>query len=175
MKTSNKLDVLAAFVKTGESRFASLIYTNQKGETSKYLLHLHVNYLKVLERDLKVLRSLMTTSAIEETARQELIASIKLSIETKGHNPNYTKEGYYTPLVHGVKYHDDDLYVNAFVVSRTVIQAGFYQHVNHKPLTVAKNKMKKLLKSGAFREFKINMNQIDEVRSDGKVLEIIAR
>jgi hypothetical protein len=175
MKTSNPLDVLQAFVATGDSRFASLTYTNQHGETSKYLLHLNVKYLKVLARDLKVLGSLKTESEIEEQARQKLTASLQLSLETKGHNPNYTKDGYYTRLVHGVKYHDDQLYVNAFVVSRTVIKAGFYPTVNHKPLTVAQNKLKKLLKSGSFREFKIDMNQIDEVKANGKTLEIVAR
>lgn len=175
MKTSNPLDVLQAFVATGDSRFASLVYTNQHGETSKYLVHLNVNYLKVLARDLKVLGSLKTESPIEEEARQKLMASLHMSIETKGHNPDYTKEGYYTPLVHGVKYHENQLYVNAFVISRTVIKAGFYPKVNHRPLTVAQNKLKKLLKSGAFREFRIDMNQIEEVKANGKVLEIVAR
>jgi len=163
MKTSNPLDVLQAFVATGDSRFASLIYTNQHGEKSKYLIHLNVKYLKVLARDLKVLGSLTTETATEEEARQKLMASLRLSIETNGHNPDYTKEGYYTPLVHGVKYHDNQLYVNAFVISRTVITPGFYPPVNHRPLTVAKNRLRRLLKSGSFREFKLDMNQIEEV------------
>ena len=175
MKTSNPLDVLAAFVATGDSRFASIVYTNQHGETSKYLLHLNVNYLRVLARDLKVLGSLKTENQYEEQARQELVNSLTVSIETKGHNPDYTKEGYYTPLVHGVKYHENLLYVNAFVIDRKVLRAGFYPPVNHRPLTVAKNKIRKLLKSGSFREFKIDMNQIEEVRANGKVLEIIAK
>jgi hypothetical protein len=47
--------------------------------------------------------------------------------------------------------------------------------VNHRPLTVAKNKISSLLKRDKFREFRIDMNQIEEVNANGKTLEIVAR
>ena len=170
--TTNHLVLLAELAKTSDCRFASLIYTNQKGESSKYLLHLNVHYLKVLARDLKVLQSTKPENDTEALALQELIESLKESIETKGHNSRYTKEGYYTPLFNGVKFHENELYVNAFVIKREVLIKGTYKEVNSSAKTIAKNKFRKLLKSGQFREFKIDLNQVHMMKLNGKTLVI---
>jgi hypothetical protein len=170
MKTSNPLQLLKEFLATGESRFVSLTYTNKQGEKSKYLVHLNVNYKKVVARDLKVLNA-TTCTGVEEVARQELLASYSSTLE--GFNPNYTKHGYYEVLAHAVKFHENELYINAFVVSRTVIVPGEYKTVNSSAKTIAKNRLRKLMKVNKFREFKLDLNQIEDVKINGKVIEII--
>ncbi len=172
VETKNPLDVLKELVKTGDCRFASLIYTNKQGETSRYLLHLNVNYLRVVARDLKVLAGVKTENETEVVAKNEVMASLEETIETKGHNSKYTKEGYYTHLIHGVKYAESTLYVNAFVLSRTVLVPGTYKEVNSSAKTIAKNKFRKMLKVGKFREFRIDLNQIHALTLNGKTLVI---
>lgn len=172
VETKNPLDVLKELITTGDCRFASIVYTNKDGETSRYLLHLNVNYLKVLARDLKVLESVKCENGTEVMAKNELMASLSTSIETKGHNPAYTKEDYYEHLIHGVKYHESTLYFNAFVLQRTVLVAGAYKKVNSSAKTIAKNKFRKMLKTGKFREFRIDLNQIHAMALNGKTLII---
>ena len=172
MKTTNPLQVLKEFLATGESRFVSLVYTNKQGEKSRYLTHLNVNYKKVVARDLKVLISTMTENETEEQARQELIKSLQSTLD--GYNPEYTKHDYYEALVPGrpVKFHENELYINSFVMAKVVLVPGVYPKVNSSAKTIAKNRLRKLLKVNKFREFRIDLTQIDTVRANGNVLEI---
>ena len=171
---NSKLVILKELLATKESRFASITYTNQKGETSKYLLHLNVNYGRVLANDLKALQRIDRTSltGVELQALDELIASVQSSIN--GFNPNYTKHDYYEVLTPGfpVKFHEDTLYVNAFVVKKVVIVPVEYPAVKSSAKTIAKNKMRKLLKTNKFREFRLDLTQIESVRMNGKIIEI---
>lgn len=168
----NVLEILKELIAThGESRFASFTYTNKQGETSHYLLHLNVNLKKVLARDLKVLRTAEAASEIEREALDAVIKSAETSLITDFHNPAYTKEGYYEYLMRGVKYHENQLYVNAFVVKRTVLTPGTYKEVKSKPLTIAKDKFRAMMKMNKFREFRLDLSQIQSVKMNGKILE----
>lgn len=176
MSPSTSVDTALAILKelfaTTESRFASFVYRNKEGELSHYLVHLNVNYKKILQRDLKVLQSIRPETTLEAEALNEMISSLKETLET-GRNSNYTKEDYYTHLTKSVKYHETTLYINCFVVSKTVLEPGQYKTVKHSEKTLAKNKFRKMMKQSKFREFRLDMTQIYEIRINGKVIEIV--
>jgi hypothetical protein len=177
METTAKqpLDVLTQLLKTNESRFLSLVYRKKNGELGKYLLHLNVNLRTVYERDLAILSKVKATTMLASWAKRELIASLRESLETNFHNSRYTKAGYYTHLAKSVKYNDKgQMYFNAFVVSKTVLEAVSFERVNSAPETIAKNRLRKLLKSNKFREFRIDMNQLKTMKINGNVISINA-
>jgi hypothetical protein len=173
-----ELDVLKEMMKQNESRFASFRYTNKENETSLYLVHLNVNYLKILRRDLKVLEAINPSelNETEKVALDEVIASVRESIASAlagTVNSGYTKAGYYEYLTRGIKYNDEgQLYVNAFVVSKKVLVAGTYKKVNSSAKTIAKNGFRKMLKQSKFREFRIDLSQLQAIKMNGTTIEI---
>jgi hypothetical protein len=172
--SNNSLILLREFLATKSCRFARLRYTNTHGETSVYDLHLNVRYLRVLKRDLAFLLKMKVSTALEVQAREELIASLRTSIETEAHNPAYTKAGYYEHITEGIKENaEGQIYVNAFVLRKTVEIPGQYKEVKSKPLTIAKNKIRKQLKAGQFREFRLDLTQIHSINMNGKTIEIL--
>lgn len=177
---AQKLAVISEFLKQKESRFASLEYTNAHGETALYLIHLNVNRLKILRRDMKRLQAIdpTTLDELHQTALANVKASVQKSIDAclaGTVSEDYTKKDYYEYLVPGrpVKYNSEGrLYVNAFKVSKRVITPGVYKTVKSRPLTIAQNEFKKLLKGSDFREFILDEASIGNVKVNGKVLEI---
>ena len=174
-----ELTVLKETMKTTESRFASFRYTNKEGETSVYNVHLNVNYLKILRRDLKVLEAIDPTQLveIEQVALAEVIASVRESIAANlagTVNSGYTKAGYYEYLTKGVKYNEQgELYINAFVVKKTVLTPGNYKKVNSSAKTIAKNGFRKMLRQSKFREFRIDFTQLGGIKMNGKSIVFV--
>jgi hypothetical protein len=173
--------VVESTAKTG-ARFASFTYTNQNGETSRHNTMLGINIVSLYKADLRTLTALRPTlTGIKAVACDELIASVNNSL-TKGigNNDNYTLKGYYTPLTPSgeVKLHVDDktnetfLYIRGYVIKKSVLVKGTYPVVKSSDKTLAKNEIEKTLKRGKIRTFKINVNQLHEVKMNGLALEI---
>lgn len=163
-------DLLRELLRTKESRFASVVYTSREtGEKALFLVHLNVNYRGLLTRDLAVLsRTHLDNSMLGYMfiARDELQTSLRESLE--GSNSRFTKAGYYSRLKTGypVKYHKETQYFDALVVSKRVLVPGVEKIVNHNELTKAKNKLRKLLKTNKFREFRID--GVESARLNGR-------
>ncbi len=165
-----ELKVLSEALKTRESRFASFKYTNKHGETSRYLVHLNVNYQKLLKADLKIAMAFEPSNEIEEKAKKEIIDSLTESIQT-GKNSRYTKEGYYEHLSPSVKCSDTNVYINGLVIDKKVLTPGTYPTVNSRPLTIAKNKIRKLMRHEKYREFVLDRS-MHTVKINGKTIEL---
>jgi hypothetical protein len=172
MNTTNTLSILSEFLKIQGNKFVTLTYRNKQGELSKYTIFVGALLKNTYEKDIKTLEKIVPTNEIETIARQELIDSMKTSIETNFNNPEYTKLNYYDHITRNVKFHENTLYVNSFVLSREVIEQGTYKTVNSSPKTIAKNKFRKMLKMSKFREFRIDVSQINSLSINGKRLVI---
>ena len=161
-------DLLRELLRTKESRFASVVYTSKEtGEKALFLIHLNVNYRGILTRDLAVLSRTATPEvSYMSLAKEELQCSLRESLE--GHNSRFTKAGYYSRLKVGypVKYHKEVMYFDALVVSKRVLVPGVEKFVNHNKLTLAKNKLRKLLKTNKFREFRLD--GVESARLNGR-------
>jgi hypothetical protein len=158
------------------ARFVSLTYRAKgTGELARHTINLNVNRNNALRRDVAVLTSkLPTLTGIEALAAQELIDSMNKSLN--GTQDQYTKAGYYAAQGNGnvqvsVK---AVAYVRGYSIRKTVLEAGTYKAVKSVEKTIAKNKLRKLLKNTRCREFLITPENFLVARHNGKSIEIDA-
>ena len=110
---------------------------------------------------------------IEKQACQELIDSLTESLEKGvGNNSAYTCKDVYIPLCRGVKLQKENgqVHVTGFALSKVVLEPGEHKKVNSSPKTIAKDKLRKIMKSGKFRQFVLPALSVAKI--NGKTLEI---
>lgn len=161
----------------GSARFVSILYrSKESGELARHTINLNVNRTRCLRRDVRVLDALRPTlTGLEAVAADELLASMRETLET-GKNSAYTKAGYYAGEGNGnvqvsVK---DVAYVRGYSVRKEVLEAGTYKTVKSAPKTLAKNKLRKLLRNTKVREFRISPENFVAARAEGKMIFINA-
>ena len=127
---------------TGVSFVSIRNYTNQYGEVANYRLNVG--------------------------ARKELIASFLKPDENRSEG----QKNAYTQIVKGVKVHNETgvLYIYGSKESKKVITEGNYPTRNSKAITIAKNELRKLLSTGKFTQFALEIG--NEVRANGETLEL---
>jgi len=172
MNTTNTLSILSEFLKIQGNKFVTLTYRNKQGELSKYTIFVGALLTNTYQKDIKTLERYVPQNETERICRDELIESMKKSIETNFQNPEYTKLGYYEHITRNVKFHENTLYINSFVLSREVLEKGTYKPVNSSDKTITKNRLCKMLKMNKFREFRIDVSQINSLSINGKRLII---
>lgn len=161
----------------GSARFVTVLYrSKESGELARHTINLNVKRERCLRRDVAVLSALRPTLAgLDAIAADELLASMRETLET-GRNSAYTKAGYYAAEGNGnvqvsVK---DVAYVRGYVVRKEVVEAGSYKTVKSAPKTIAKNKLRKLLRNTKVREYRISPENFVMARAEGKAIFIDA-
>jgi hypothetical protein len=158
-------------------RFASITYKAKgTGEVARHTVLLNVKRERCLKVDLEYLKKLRDT--LSEVARQacdELIASITETLET-GTNSQHTKAGYYAAVGNGnVQVGETGtVYIRGYNVRKTVMVEGEKKMVNSSRKTIEKNKLRKSLKNTRIREFRIDPNNFNYAKLNGKTIEIVA-
>lgn len=148
-------------------QFASLTYrTKATDELARYTLLLGASVENAYAGDLqKVEDALPTlTDSLDVQAATEIINSLRQSLDKGiGNNDAYTLQGVYASTgIPGVfiNTNDNALHLrNVFVQSKVVLQEGKPRKpVNSKPLTIAKDKLKKMLglRSNKLRQFALD-------------------
>lgn len=149
----------------------------ETGEVANHLVNIGVSFSKAVEKDIDFLKNLdvrtMTwkSSIIDiEIAKTELLNSLI----TPNQNRSDAQKDAYTIICEGVKVHNETgiLYVWGHTIpeKKEIIVEGVYKKVNSKPLTIAKNEIRKLLKSTKYRLFKVDVGNV--LKSAGEVVEI---
>lgn len=150
-------------------------YTNKYGETSNNLINIGASYEKAKQKDILFLENLNPNNyefksplSLIEEARKELIAAFLKPNENRS---NGQKDNY-TTIFSGVKVHNETgvLYVYGYRENKTITQNGNYPIVNSKPLTIAKDELRKLLRTGKFTQYALEIG--NEVRANGETLEL---
>jgi hypothetical protein len=163
-------------------RLASITYLSKKhNELARFTANFGFSYGQVVEKSITELEILTRENenvwnAVEKEAAAELMASFKetQAAHARGEqNAAYTKKGQYIPIGNGVNLNTSDNTIQLFglVLTKTVLRAGVYPHVNSAPKTIAKNKIRKMLPVGNFREFAIDMSQVEQMKINGDVIE----
>lgn len=161
---------------TGVSFFSVKNYKNSHGEISDNLINIGINYEKSKEQDAEFLRNLDVTtlegvksSKIDlEKAKVELIKAF----EKPDANRSNGQIDAYTIITKGVKVHNETglLYIYGYRVSKKVLVEGEYPKVNSSALTIAKNELRKLLKTGKFTQYSIEVG--NELTAKGETIEL---
>jgi hypothetical protein len=174
-----KIELKVALAAFQRARFASLAYSPETGGTFRYTLILGFSYNECLENSLLELEiSRGEFSGIQLQACDELIASFRASLN--GTQKNYTKSHIYGPAmdesgkaIKGLKVNSNDGSFQLFglIQSKVEIEAApAKKSVKSSDLTIAKNKLRRTLPVGKFREFAVE--NIEIAKLNGETIEL---
>lgn len=156
--------------------FASFTYTSKTdGSTARYTLILGAKYLTLLEKSKLELELLMPTLDAEMSiAADAVMASLNKSIEAHKagtQSDDYTKKGQYTAIGSGLNLNTDNtLQMFGLLHSKVVLVPGVKKEVKSSPLTIAKNKIRKMLPISKFREFALDLGNLHNAKVNGDTL-----
>jgi len=181
-EVTNELRELATIENVANIKGTSFIgiqgYENSSNEISNQVILLGANYRNAQIKDLNSYKNFDINSLVGEydldllnKGLDQLISSLektmlkddeKEALRLKNDatiNRSDAQKDAYTHIENGIKYHKDTdtLYIYGYIVSKKVIQKGSYKVVKSRPLTLAKNAIKKAcnLRTTKFRQFKI--------------------
>lgn len=169
--------VKAAIAKspTGVSFFSIKSYTNKEGEVADHVFNVGASYANAKAKDIETLENLDVT-AHDWKSPMELIIKARTALIESLKKPNETiseaQKDAYTVIVPGVKVHNESglLYIYGMRTNKNVLVPGNYKTVNSRPDTIAKNELKKLLKTDKFRQFICSEGK--EIKGGGETIEI---
>ena len=147
-------------------------YRSESGELADYQIVFHMSYENALKRSIMQLSVFVPADELEAQAKEELVASYAKSLEKVQSELEVLGEVYDRVLdkdghvVKGVKVHKDTgvLYLFGLAHQKVVREPGVYKQVNKRPLTVAKDKLRKGLPASRFRQFVIKPGQVESIQ-----------
>lgn len=180
----NVLSIIQQIKNSGVG-FASLLYRSKSDQSlARYTVNLGFKYSNLLEKSLHMLDDKMKNGEfkdeLDKQAANEVFESLKKSltaIQNGEQNEDYTKKGQYTSLGNGLSIHDSpvdnkcSLQLFGLLQSKVVLEKGIEKKsVKSKPITIAKNKIKESLPISKFREFALDLGNVQVVKVDGQTL-----
>lgn len=166
--------------------FISTDYTNKDGFTKRYLVNVGVTYENAQRKDLEIAKTAVYvetdryTKETFEEAQMELIKSLNISLGVDAKNiskedkqkhanrSNGQKNAYTHIGTTGLKIHNETggLYVFGMKVSEKIIATGETKADTRRPKTVAKDTIKKGMKSHKYRQFAIDSADVFKVSGE---------
>jgi hypothetical protein len=153
--------------------FMSLLgYRNESSEVADYSIVFHMSYKNALRRSIVALDSIVPEDDYAAIAKQELIISYQASLDKMDTTPVEEIDDNYTRFfdsdgshIKGVKLHTETntLHLYGLVNHKRVLMPGQYKQTNRRPLTIAKDKLRRLCPVSKFRQFKITPAQVDSI------------
>ena len=185
--TPNELRLLFELAKNKGCKFITLTYTSTEGETAKHTIAFGSNYKNALERDLKYLKRLrdrfgrMTLTQdglLLFQAVTELVESTEKSLakyDGDELSKSAKEKDVYNTIFPGVKQHKETgaYYLWGQAVRKTVIKpASTTKNApNSKPLTIAKDRIRRKLRTNRYRQFRLDSVAKSAVNGDTLVIE----
>lgn len=168
---------------TGVSFFSiKNYYSKTSGETSNYVINVGISYESSKGKDLKFLKNLnLDTIDLKKaglTSPLELLKEAKVDLMVGFISPDENRSNgqinAYTPICNGVKVHNISgcLYIYGYRVSKTVVIESTEpkKKVNSAPLTIAKNQIRKLLRTNNYVNFGIEIG--NTLTAKGNTIEL---
>lgn len=181
----NVLAVIRQVAAINGNRFASLVYrSKESGELARHTILIGFSYHNSIVESLKQLRAMtFEAGSIEAQAQAELIASFEKTLAAHAdgkQNADYTKGAVYDDVsldgvpVSGIRYNSNDGSFKLFGLSikKDVLENGVFKTVKSAPLTLAKNKLRRELPVGKFREYAIEAGALAGAKMNGETLEM---
>lgn len=171
----NKLEFIAelAALRTASTFLNLHRYRNEAGEVADFNIVFHISYENALKRSVAVLEAMVADSTLAKQARHELLESFHTSIANIKNTPVEEVDDAYTRFfdddgeyIKGVKMHTEtgNLHLYGFAHQKVVITPGVYPTKNRRPLTIEKDKLKKLCPVSKFRQFRMLPNQVEKIK-----------
>jgi len=163
---------------TGVSFVSIKGYTSvESGEVSNNLINIGYSYETAKQKDIDFLTTFDATkhtfkservnSAIATQAATALLEAFKKPNE----NRSIGQIDAYMSITGGLKVHigTGEVYVYGYREKKEVVKEGVYKTVNSADLTIAKNEIRKLLKTGKFTQYRLS--NITALKANGQTLE----
>jgi len=134
-------------------------YTNKEGEVADILININVSYNNSKAKDIEILKNLNLNDYVNETINLTLLEQAKIELINSLTAPSETRsEGQinaYTHLCNNIKVHNEtnELYITGMKIRKTIHTEGTYKEVKSKPLTIAKNILRKELTTSKIRQY----------------------
>jgi len=147
-------------------------YRSESGEVSDFSIVFHISYKNALLRSIAKLEALVPADELEAQAKEECLSSFMESLDRIQSTPIEEADDTYRHFtdsngtyIKGVKLHEETntLHLYGLVVHKKVLMPGLHKTKNRKPLTAAKNRLRRMCPVGSFRQFKINPDQLDSI------------
>lgn len=161
------------------STFLSLRgYRSESGELADYQLAFHMSYKSALERSIAAVEAHVPADDLEAQAKSEVLASYRASLAKieAGEEPEndvYDRvlDATGTPIK-GIKYHRESgkLHLYGLLVRKATIEPGNRKEVKSRPLTIAKDALRKLGPVSRFRQFIVDPAHVSVVVVEGQTL-----
>jgi hypothetical protein len=159
---------------TGVSFVSIKGYTNSYGEVSNNVVNVGASLSNAKAKDVETLKGLDVTtlggdSILLEKARVELINSFLSPNENRSNG----QIDAYTIVGSGIKVHNEtgEIYIFGLRTRKEVVAEGVYPVVNSRPLTIAKNQLRKLLKSNGFTQYKLSATSVIRLNGEELIFE----
>lgn len=166
------------------AQFASITYEAKgSGEVARHTLKIGVDLAAMYEDDAATVAALLETETdpLRIAAGEAILASLRESIDKGiGNNAAYTHGeaarggvSTYEILRRGVKRHRETgaLYVQGVTVAKLVVVEGQHKVVKSAALTLAKNDIRRILKTSKVREFCLTSAM--SLRVNGETIEVV--
>lgn len=156
-------------------------YSNDKaiGELAHYTINMGISYENAKEKDTEFLKDPENIKSIKfglfqqfaETARQEMLDANQLKTIDSQVRSEAQIDAYMT-IANNIRIHKETgrVLIYGLVVAKDVVKEGVYRPVNSRPLTIAKNMIRKELKATKFRQFALD--KIVTVKAKGTEITI---
>jgi len=177
----NLIDLIVSFSKANGCTFVRIKdYTNAQGEVQDVTINVGVSYENAKAKDIEFLKGLdvSTLSHNYENVDVTLLEEAREALLAAAIKPNKAmskgQKDAYTHLVKGIKVHNEteELYVFGTKVKNTKVvkKQGEYKADTRRPLTIAKDIIRKELRAPKYRQYKVS--ELKGVAAKGEVLEL---
>ncbi len=174
----SQLQLFAKLAKQVTPTFISIKnYQNNEGEISNYVINVGASYENAKKSDTDFLSNPENLSGIDFGNVDLLKDQARIALleaNRKPSNQSIAQTEAYTTVFPNVRVHNETgrIYVFGFKISKQVLVPVKYKSVNHAPLTVAKEKIRKNLKACNFRQYCVD--KLVEIKMKGETLEFVS-
>ena len=154
---------------TGVS-FVSIVYNNEQNEKQHTIFNVGVDYDKAKQKDLEYLKNI-DISTLDSSISADILTEATQSLINdfeKTISKEKVKTNNFIHISNGLKFHTEkhELYVYGMQIKKTVLSEGEYKEDTRKPLTRAKDEIRKHLRTSKYRQYKIERAEQFKVKGD---------
>lgn len=185
MPTENPIEILKEATEKGCTFISFLYVTKKDGETARYTLNFGVDNKAACEHDKAVLEAYQPQNELEAQAKEEMLASLTQTL-TNGVSDSYTHaaqnkangQDTYDSISRGIKLHKEDgtIHLSGFIQQKEQVAppTNPKKPVQHKPLTLAKNHIKKVcgFKRLPWGQFILSPENIAGIKVKGDLIQL---
>ena len=171
--TTSIIDILATLRPSATFLSIRGYRAASSGELADHSIVFHMSYGSALERSIALLSEVVPADDLEAQAKAELLTSYGKSLDKVRTEPLEVVGDHYDRVIgadgehiKGIKIHKESGALHLFGLAhrKVVREKGTYKEVKSKPLTIAKDKLRKGLPVERFRQFIIAPGSFEEMR-----------